>query len=160
MKESIIDIKAESLPWHVKFIGALFLIGAITVIVNYWWLSIILALIGLTLLTGYSGTEINYTNKTFREYHSYLFIRRGVTEKYHGIERVFINKANVSQKMYTAHTGSSSTFENILFNAYLKFDDGRKIFLTSRKDKVRLIKLLNPVIAVLGVDLTDNTVSR
>lgn len=160
MKESIIDIKAESLPLQAKLIGALFLIGALTVITNYWWLSIILALIGLTILTAYSGTEINFISKTFREYNSYLFIRRGVTEKYHGIERVFINKAKVSQKMYTAHTGSSSTFQSIIFNAYLKFDDGRKIFLTSRKDKVRLIKLLNPVIAVLGVDLTDNTVSK
>jgi len=156
----MIDIKAESLPWQVKLIGGLLLVAALTVIINYWWLSIVLAVVGLTLLTMHSGTEINVTDQTFREYSSFLFFRRGLIEKYNGIEKVYINSSKVSQKMYTAHTLSSSTFENIVFNAYLKFNDGRKIFLTSRKNKGDLIKLLGPITVDLSVDLTDNTVSN
>ena len=61
MKENIIDVKAETLPWQVKLIGVLFLVAALTVIANYWWLSIVLAVVGSTLLTTHSGTEINAT---------------------------------------------------------------------------------------------------
>lgn len=154
----MIDIKAESFPWQAKLIGVLLLIGALAVIMNYWWLSVIFAVVGLTLLSGHSGTEIDAASKTFREYNSYLSIRTGVTEKYNKIEKVYINETKVSQKIYTAHTLDSSTFRSVLYNAYLKFDDGKKIFLTSRKDKARLINLLSPVVASLGVDLSDNTV--
>jgi hypothetical protein len=157
MTESNIDIKAESLPWQVKLIGALLIVAALSVLVNYWWLSIILVLVGLMLLTMHSGTQINVSDGTFREYNSYLFFRTGVTEKYNRIEKVFINSAKVSQKMYTPRTLSSSTFENIVFNAYLKFDDGRKIFLTSRENKDELIKILDPITTLLKVEITDNT---
>ncbi len=159
MSNNIIDIKAESLPWQAKLVGVLLIIGALAAVASYWWLSIILALIGLALLTAHSGTEINVLTKTFREYNSCLFMRSGVMEKYDGIDRVFINKAKVSQQMHTAHTNSSATFQHIVFNAYLKFDDGRKIFLTSRKDKTQLISLLNPITTGLSVSLIDNTVS-
>ena len=160
MKENIINIKAESFPWQAKLVGILVLIGALNLISNYWWLSIILAVVGLILLTGHSGTQIDFVSKTFREYNSYLFIRRGVRKEYNQVESVFINKAKVSQQMYTAHTSSSSTFERVVFNAYLEFDDGIKLFLTSRKDKAKLIKFLNPVVTALSVELIDNTVSH
>lgn len=59
--------------------------------------------------------------------------------------------------MYTAHTLNSSTFRSVIYNAYAKFDDGKKIFLTSRKDKVKLVNFLTPVVTALDVDLVDNT---
>jgi hypothetical protein len=161
MRANVIDIKAESLPWQSKLLGVMFLFGALIALTdyNYWWLSISFAVMGLVLLSWHSGTEIDPVRRTFREYSSCLFIRAGATEKYNGVERVFITPSKISQTMYTAHTSHSSTFRYIIFNAYLKFDDGRKIFLTSRKDKLKLIKLLNRVVTALSVDLTDNTAS-
>lgn len=158
MKDKIINITAESLPWQAKLIGALFLFGAIAIISTAWWLSLIFALIGLTVLTAYSGTEINFANNTYREYNSTLFIRKGASKKFCSIEKVFINKAKVSQRMYTAHTSKSSTFHHIIFNAYLKFDDGTKIFLTSRKNKDQLMKIMEPITTILAMDLADDTV--
>lgn len=139
----------------------MFLFGSLITLTDYsyWWLSISLAVMGLVLLSWYSGTEIDSGAKTFREYNSCLFIRVGARERYNEVEKVFINTSKVSQTMYTAHTSHSSAFRYVLFNAYIKFDDGRKLFLTSRKDKVKLIKLLNPVVTALSVDLADNTVS-
>ncbi|MDZ4716449.1 MAG: hypothetical protein SH819_13380 [Cytophagales bacterium] len=157
MKETKIDMKAESLPWQAKFLGVLFVLAAVAVMISYWWLSILLIVAGVTLLTGYSGTEIDVVSKTFREYHSYLFIRSGATEKYNTIDRIFINYSKVTEKMYTAHTLNSSTFRSILYNAYLKFDDGKKIFLTSRKNKAKLIRILEPVAVVLETQLVDTT---
>lgn len=161
MRGKAIDIKAESLPWQVKLLGVIFLFGALIALTdyNYWWHSISFVVIGLVLLSWHSGIEIDPVSRTFRGYNSCLFIRGGTTEKYNEVVKVFISPSRVSQTMYTARTSHSSTFRYVVFNAYLKFDDGRKIFLTSRKNKVKLIKLLNPVVTALSVDLTDNTVS-
>jgi hypothetical protein len=62
--------------------------------------------------------------------------------------------------MYSAHTLNSSTLRSVIYNAHLKFDDGKKIFLTSSKNKSRLLTNLNPVASALGIDLVDNTVSN
>lgn len=157
MQEEIIDIKAESFPWQVKLMGALLLFVALMVMTSHWWLSIIFVVLGVFLLTGYSGTEVDVSAKTFREYNSYLFVRTGERRKYDRIERIFVNKAKVTQKMYTAHTNNSAVFQDIVYNAYMKVDD-EKIFLTRRKNKDKLIRLLNPVVAGLGTQLIDNTV--
>lgn len=157
MKETVIDIKAESFPWQMRVLGALLLLPALGVIGIYWWLTVLLIVLGVFLLTGYSGTEVDVSARTFREYNSYLFIRTGEKRKYDRIERIFINRAKVTQKMYTAHTNSSSTFQHIVYNAYLKVDD-EKIFLVRRKNKDKLVALLNPVAAALKTELVDHTV--
>lgn len=158
MKSHIINIRAETLPWQMKLLGVLLVLGAPAVIMTYWWLAIILAAAGVAILSWHSGTEIDHKNRTFREYNSCWFVRMGDREKFSGVEKIFINKAKVSQAMYTPHTANSSTMHYFIFDAYLKFDDGRKIYLASRKNKARLIKLLNPVVATLGAELSDNTV--
>jgi hypothetical protein len=157
MKEKVLDIKAESFPWQAKLIGALLLMMAIGTLANYWWLSIILVVGAAFLFTGHSGTEIDGANKTFREYNSYLFVKIGDSKKYNGIDRIFINGSKVSQRMYTAHTTSSNTFTHLVYDAYLKFDNGEKIFLTGRKDKNKLIRVLEPVVKRLKVQVVDNT---
>lgn len=157
MREAAISIKAESLPWQAKFLGLLFLVVAFSVFTSFWWLSILLVTLAILLLTGHSGTEIDPKEKTFKEYYSYLFIRRGAKEKYNEIERIFINRSNVSEKMYTPRTLNSSTFRSAIYSAYLKLDDDRKIFLTSRKDKKSLIQFLNPVVTTLKIELVDHT---
>jgi hypothetical protein len=157
MKEKVLDIKAESFPWQAKLIGALLLMIAIGTLTNYWWLSTILFIGAVFLFTGHSGTEIDGINKTFREYNSYLFVKFGETKKYNGIEKIFINGSKESQTMYTAHTTSSTTFTHLVYDAYLKFDNGEKIFLTGRKDKNKLIRVLEPVVKRLTVQVVDNT---
>lgn len=157
MSKKIIDIKAESFPWQAKLIGALLILLAIGTMANYWWLSIILFVGAIFLFTGHSGTEIDNINKTYREYNSYLFVKIGDSKKYNGVERIFINSAKETQTMYTAHTTSGSTFTNIVYDAYLKFDNGEKIFLTGRKDKQKLIEVLNPVVKNLNIELVDHT---
>lgn len=157
MEKEIIDIKAESFPWQIRLLGALLLLPALGVMGSHWWLSIILVVLGVFLLTGYSGTEVDVSAKTFREYNSYLFIRTGEIKKYDRVERIFINKSKLTQKMYTAHTNNAAVFRDIVYNAYLKLDD-EKIFLTRRKNKDKLIRLLNPVVARLGTQLIDHAV--
>jgi len=157
MKRSI-DIKAESLPWQFKFIGVLLILFAIAAIFSsVWWLSIILAFVGLIILTIQSGTEIDHNKKTYREYNSVLFFRHGERERYEAVEKIFINASKVTQVVHPAHTNDSATFDHTEYNAYLKLSDGKKIFLMSKKNKAAMMNKLKPVAELLEAELVDYT---
>lgn len=157
MHPGMIDIKAESFPWQMKLLGALFIVGGIASLVTIWWLSFILILAGLLFITAHSGTEIDPDAKTYREYTSYLFFRNGQTKIFQGVEKIFINASKESRIFYTAHTLHSSTFQDTAYDAYMKFWDGEKIYLTSRKAKDKLIDILIPVGERLRAPLIDQT---
>lgn len=150
-----IDIKAESFPWQAKLVGALFLVGGIAMFITVWWLAVILVLVGLLLLTGHSGTVFDREKKIYLEYNSYLFFRRGEKIPYNRVEKIFINSERFSQKVFTPHTLDSATFYSIAYNAYLKFDNGRKIYLTTCKKKSALIGRIKPVAEFLQTSVHD-----
>ncbi|HEY4653437.1 MAG TPA: hypothetical protein VIH22_02925 [Cyclobacteriaceae bacterium] len=160
MNSSIIDVKAESFPWQAQLLGALFIIGAIATVITIWWLAAILLLCGLLLVTGHSGTVFNRRERTYVEYNSYLFIRSGEVERYDRVEKIFVNAAQESQKMYTAHTLDSSTFHHTVYNAYLKFDNGKKIFLTSSRKKTALMNRLKRIAEFLETAVEDYSGAR
>jgi len=157
MSAPLIDIKAESFPWQAKLIGVLLTIVAVAVVGTFWYLSVGLFAIAVFLLTTYSGTEIDPEQRTYKEYNSYFFVKSGDSVSYSAVEKIYINSAKESQTMHPAHTLDSRTFETTVYNAYLKFEDGTKIFLTSRKNKKNLIQLLDPIARKLDVQLVDNT---
>jgi hypothetical protein len=158
-KTKLIDIKAESLPWQAKLIGVLMALGGLSLFTSsLWWLAILLVLGGLGMVTMYSGTEIDPAKKTYREYNSFLLLKTGSSSPYQFVEKIFINSEKTSQKMYTAHTLNSSTFHNVHYNAFIKFDNGEKIFLTTRKEKPKLMAMLTPIAQTLDTVVVDNTV--
>lgn len=155
MNETI-DVKAESLPWYFKLTGALIIVFALTTLSgSYWWVALILIPIGIILITYVSGTEISLDTKSYREYNSMLFIKIGQKEAFHEIEKIFINASKVTSQMHTAHTSSGSIFTHTEYNAYLKFSNGKKIFLTSKKDKKALISELQPIANRLETEFID-----
>jgi hypothetical protein len=157
MNKAIVKFNTDSAPWYVKLLGFFLLIGALAVLYSYWWISAILLLIGILLLSWHSGVEIDFSNTTFREYNSYFFYKTGIADKYETVEKVYINQSVVSQTMYTAHTSSSSTFRNVVFNAWIKFNDGRKVFLGSHRNKEKLVKRLNALLLNERIALEDYT---
>jgi hypothetical protein len=96
-------------------------------------------------------------SNSYREYNSILFIKTGKGKKYQRIEKIFINPVRVSKTIYTAHTSNSSTFQDVEYNAYLKFSDGEKIFLLSGKNKNRIRNRLKIIAETLNIPLQDNT---
>lgn len=155
MSNSKVDIKAESFPWQAKLLGILFIIGSMAAATNIWWLSLILFLSALFLLTGHSGTTIDPVARTYREYNSYYFVKSGKTIPYEQVEKIFINASRESQTMHPYHMMNSSTVSYMVYNAYLKFNNGKKIFLTGKKDKKALISQLKTVSELLKTELVD-----
>ena len=109
------------------------------------------------MLTTSEGTEIDLKEKTFREYKSFFFIKTGTKEQYSGMEKIFINASKSRQQMYTAHTTKSSIYENIEYNAFLKFDDGTKVQLLQRRKKADLMKRVKKIASELDVLVDDQT---
>jgi len=155
---SIIDIKAESFPWHFKFVGVVLLVLAVVMLNVLWYVSPIFLLIGTIMLSTCSGTVFNAEMKMYREYHAILFVKAGEWKKYDYIEKIFINASKESQQVHPAHTNDSTTFYYTSYDAYLKFSNGQKIYLMSKKDKAALVKKLKPVAEVLKTELVDYTV--
>lgn len=158
-QKSTVDIKSGSVfPLPFLVLGAIFFIAGAAVFVNHPVISVVLMVAGVLILTAYEGTEIDPSSKTYREYNSFLFIKKGQSRKYNGIEKIFVNSSKVSQRAYTAHTSTSTTFSSTEYNAYLKFDQGEKVFLFSGKNKLKLLKRLNDISRSLNTSVVDNTV--
>jgi len=155
-----IDIRSGPLfPWQFLFLGAIVLIIGIGLIVERTLLSVLLILASLFILSGYSGIEFNKTENVYREYVSFFLIKSGKWLKLGRMEKIFINSSVVSQRINSAHTARSSIFTSEEFNAYLKFEDGKKTHLVSKRKKKKLLKVLEKVSAFLLVPVVDNTVA-
>lgn len=161
VRKSTVDIKSGRLfPFQFLVLGFIILISGIAVVGPYMIIGIILIVAGAVILTAHEGTEIMPDTNSYREYNSILFIKTGKGKKYERIEKIFINPVRVSQKIYTAHTMNSSTFEDVEYNAYLKFSDGEKIFLLSGKNKNKIRNRLKAIADSLNIPLQDNSSGR
>lgn len=158
MNKSYVDIKSGCLfPIQFQFFGVLLIIITIVLFVTYPLWSILTLLLSLLIFTSTSGIEFNPTNKTYRPYHSFLFIKTGKALPYDEIEKIYINGSHVTQRIYTAHTAQSATFKNKEFDAYVKFTNGKKEYLLTDKKKELLIEKLRALSASLNIEITDNT---
>lgn len=156
LTHGIINIKAESFPWQVKLIGIIMVLIALGSVFAYWWM-IVIGILGMMALTGYSGTLIDPTGKTYKEYTSYLFIKTGATVSFNFIEKVYVNDTLVSQKLYGGRTLNSMTRRSVEYNVYMKTDSGDKIFLTGGEDKAAMMQLAQSLAVSLEAPFGDNT---
>jgi hypothetical protein len=156
---SKIDIKFKPLfPWHFLFLAGVIFIAALAFISQEALTSLFLIAGCLFVFTSFNGIEIDTVNKYYREYTAFFyFLRSGKKVKYLHIEKLYINRAKVTQRMYSARTTQSSTFSNTEYNAYIKFDNEEKIQLLNKRNKETLVRELQKVSDFLKVPVTDNT---
>jgi hypothetical protein len=143
-------------PWIFLLVALAVLVMALLTATDRPTLSICLMLASGIVLTGQEGTEIDRYAKRYREYKSFFFIKSGRWINYAEVEKIFVNTSKSSQRLYTAHTTKSSIFENVDYNGFLKFADGKKVHLLKKRKKAELLDALNPIAGFLDVPLEDN----
>lgn len=159
MHKNTIDIKFGTLfPWPFQLLAGILLLIGLSIILEKPILSVLLILGSGFVLSGYAGTDVDKTKNLYREYNSFFLIKYGKKIKYTGIEKIFINRSKVKQQLYTAHTSHSSIFTNTEFNAYLKFENGTKIHLLTKRKKENLKRDLKKISAFLEIPVEDNTI--
>lgn len=156
-----IDIRFSRLfPWHFLFLAGIVLIIGMGLIVQKPILSILLVTGSVFVLSGYSGTEIDKAAKTYKEYNSFFFfIKNGKKIQYTAIEKLFITRSKVTQRMYS-RTNHAGVFSNIEFNGYIKFQDGTKIQLLNTRKKEKLVSALKKISNFLNVTIEDHAPSE
>src|SRR5690554_5280821 len=85
---NIVDIRAGMLfPFPFRVLGVLFILTGIVTTAIEPILSVFLVIVGIGVVSAYEGTEIDAANNTFREYYSFLMVRRGSRRSYARIDR-------------------------------------------------------------------------
>lgn len=144
-------------PWHFLFMALVVFVVGITLIFARPVIGLLLVMIGLTILTGNSGVEVDKVGKMYREYWSFFGIKSGQWKRFHAIDKIFINRTRVTRTMYAPVSNHSASFSNHHYNAFLKFEDGRKLHLFSRSNKNRLLRKLAVVTHGHDVVLEDQS---
>ncbi|MFY0687561.1 MAG: hypothetical protein JXQ90_10380 [Cyclobacteriaceae bacterium] len=160
MDDRAIDIKLGRLfPFHFQILGLVFSFIGIVLMVFSPYFSPIPMFLGGLILTGYRGIKFDGTAKVYKDYNSFLFIKFGKWEKYSQVEKVFINSSKVSQKVYTMVT-NGTTIENLEYNAYIMFEDGKKLYLMSDRNRDKLYKKLARIADFFQSKINDNTMAN
>lgn len=158
MNHPKINLKSGRLfPWYFQLIGIGFLPISVMFLASNFIVSIILMILAIFILTSFSGFEIDVQNKIYHPYYAFFFLlKSGKKKKFHSVEKLYINANNVSQRIYTFHTMQSSTFKNVEYDAYIKFDNGVKEYLITDKKLDRLKKKLGGLSEAIGIPISDN----
>lgn len=153
----MIDLKFGNLfPWHFRFLALIGVVVAFGIATLTYIGAFLLFFVSFVVLVASEGTEINPANGTLREYTSYLFFKTGNFKPFPQPEKIYITTSMDRERMHTAHTNHSATFENIVHNGYLKFSTGQKIHLLREKSKDKLIEKLGPLSNGLKIDIVDH----
>jgi len=129
-------------PYQFQYFAILLIIFSFLLITVKPYLSILPLLPGLIILSSFYGLEIHPGKGEYRNFKSFLFIKTGSWIAYEGIENIFINSSHQTQKIYTRIT-EGPIIRKKYYNAYLKFRNGDKAFLISKKNKISLIKKIS-----------------
>ena len=154
----IIQTKTENLfPFHIQLFGWVCLFIGLVALVYQPLLALVALILGAIIVTGTRAVEFDSSRNLFREFNSFLFIKSGKWKAFEAVEKIYINASRMSQEVYTKVT-TTTTFRSVEYTAYLKFSDGRKIYLLSSKNKKSLMKELAPVARYFELEIMDNTI--
>ena len=106
-------------------------------------LMIIFSCLQILLWTTFRLLEIDSKNQTYSEFTSVLGRKFGPTHSYQGIEKVLLDRVSFGSKNAMTE-----------YDAYLKFQNGEKIFLVSDEDENELIERLQPTLKKLGTEIS------
>jgi hypothetical protein len=143
-------------PFQFQYFAILLSIISLLLLISYPFFSPLPLILALTIFTGSYGLEFLTEEKRYRTFNSILFIKKGQWKPYSGIEKIYLTTSSRSQKIYTRVT-EGPTIRKKYYNAFMKFTDGNKEFLQSKKTKSTLIHNLEKLSEKLELEITDHT---
>jgi hypothetical protein len=155
MSKNYLNLKTGLLfPIQFQLLGYIFLFAGLALIVINIWASIIFILLGGVIVTAYSGIE--FKKDQFREYNAFFFIKNGSWKSLGMVEKIFIKRVKVSQKFY-GRANQSSTIRNLVYKAFLKFENGETLFLYDHKNKDKVKSKLKELSGYIKAEIIDYT---
>lgn len=153
--QDTLDIETEKLfPSHFRVVGWILMFMSLVVLLYAPLAFPVVLIIGLVLLTGYTGVIFDKAKKRYRIYNSILWIKMGTWYSYNRAIKIFINTRKTSQFLYTRVT-TGSTIRSREFIAFVKLEDEEKVFLMGNINKDKLLKALDPAKAFFQLEIED-----
>ena len=119
----------------------------------------VLIILGVIILTTNYVTEINLTEKCYRDYLSMAGIKLNVEEnKFKQLNRIIVTKGNYSQTINTRVQSRQMDWAD--YTATLLMDSDTTLDLITRIDKRELMRGLKEFADFLGVDVEDRTTNQ
>lgn len=155
MEKHYLNLKNGLLfPVQFQILGYVLLFAGLALIVVNIWASIILIILGGAIVSAYSGIE--FKKDKFREYNAFFFIKNNKWEALRKVEKIFIKRVKVSQKLY-GRANQSSTIRNAVYKAFLKLENGETLFLYEHKNKETVQSKLKELSDFLKTEIIDYT---
>ncbi|MCV9385116.1 hypothetical protein [Reichenbachiella ulvae] len=153
--QETLDIETEKLfPSHFRVVGWILMFMSLVILLYAPVAFPIALIIGLVLLTGYTGVVFDKRKKRYRIYNSILWIKMGTWYSYNEAVKLYINARKTSQYMYTQVT-TGSTIRSREFIAFVKLENEEKVFLAGNTNKDKLLKALEPAVAFFQLEVED-----
>ena len=154
----MIDFKTGSLPPSFRFTSFGVIVVGLIVTTSNIFAGLAIILVSLAVYMVKMGTQFDVANKRYREYVYVLGVKFGTWYTFNFIEKMYLNKVNTSQKMYSARTTTNTTIRDVSFRLYLKFDDGETLIMCDEKRKGLAEEKAEILKRELSMELYDNTI--
>lgn len=153
-----INIRFGSLlPWAFHVVAGIGMLLAIVIGVSHPWTALFFAVCSLFVFTSSEGTEIDLVNRRFREYTSVLFFRMGQWVAYESMEKIYVNKNKMRQRVSPSRIGLTKSFTFDEFSAFIKFSEEEIVQLVKHKQKKVVMSRARTWSQQMNIPLYDNT---
>lgn len=155
MDKKIKNKIGNSFPTTLVIVGVIAVLGSIVEMFTNPIIAIILLLVGLFICTSSYGTEIDVTNKKYREYGSIYGLKRGSWFDLNTMPYIAILRSRSGYRMYSTSNRSTTDTTDFYDVCLLNQSHRKKVVLMKFKSKDEALRFASNMESQLGVVLTQ-----
>ncbi len=127
----------------------------ISFVTTYWWLSLIIIIVGVIFISTHYGFEIDLEDNIYKDYVWFLGYKNGIREPYKNINYFYITNTNYTQTYGPTAVRYQSSGTS--YTGYLKLDENNNIFLVESNSKQEVVNKLRMFSEHLRIEIKDAT---
>lgn len=155
MDKKIKNKIGNSFPTTLVIVGVIAVLGSVVEMFTNPIIAIILFLVGLFICTSSYGTEIDVTNKKYREYGSIYGLKRGSWFDSNTMPFIAILRSRSGYRMYSTSNRSTTDTTDFYDVCLLNQSHRKKVVLMKFKSKDEALRFASNMESQLGVVLTQ-----
>jgi hypothetical protein len=155
MKKGIVFNTGSYFEWHIKIVGAAFILIGIVWISQNVIGGLLLITAGVTTFATNYHFMIDHQRKIYRDGVTILGVNFGSKIRYQSVEYLFVKAQKIS-RTYNSRI-RSTTVAGTEYNGYIRFTEKEKVNLFSAHHKDDVVKKLTQLSNVLKVQIVDYT---
>lgn len=158
MAHKVFRLVSEKLfPMPFPVLALVLIVGGAALISSFPLVSIVMLLGSILIFTAHAGFEIDREKKEYREFNSFMGIRKSKVHTFQTVNRLLINSDRVTQRYGRQLFKNKKELAYREYNIYLELQGGQRIYVATRKNKGELLHLAKALAAYLNVQVSDHS---